>query len=66
MPYSMQWNAAIQQAISPKTSLEFKYLGNRGVHLPVYSQLNYNGVTANNSLPVYNTAQTQTQLKRCR
>jgi len=62
MPYSMQWNVAVQQAILRNTTLEIKYMGNRGVHMPIYGQLNYNGVTATNSLPLFSNAPTQAQL----
>jgi hypothetical protein len=62
MPYSMQWNLALQQAFWRATTIEFRYMGNRGVNQPMYSQLNYNGVTEQRSLPVFSSAQTQAQL----
>ncbi len=40
-PYSVRWNFGIQQAITPSLTLEVAYVGNHGVHLPVYvTQLN--------------------------
>jgi hypothetical protein len=62
MPYSMQWNFAVQQALWENTSFEFKYLGNRGVHQPIWSRLNYAGVTESRSLPLFTAAPSQAQL----
>jgi len=62
-PYSMQWNLAWEQAIWRNFSVEFKYLGNRGIHQPMFARLNDPGiVTAQNSLPLFFSAPTQAQL----
>lgn len=61
-PYNMQWNLAIQQALSDNTTLEVKYLGNRGVHQPVWQQLNAMGATADRSLPLFTDTPSQAQL----
>jgi len=42
--------------------LEVKYLSNRGVHLPVFGQLNAQGITAQRNLPLFNSVPTQSQL----
>ena len=40
-PYSLRWNAGIQQQLSPNTMLEVLYIGNHSIHLPVaITQLN--------------------------
>ena len=62
MPYSMQWNGAVQQALWESTTIEVKYMGNRGVHLPAWSQLGGMAVTANRSLPIYDQAPGQSEL----
>jgi len=62
MPYSMQWNIALQQSVWHGATLELKYLGNRGMHLPVFGQYNFQGVTAERSLPVFDTRPTQSTL----
>jgi hypothetical protein len=63
LPYAMQWNAAFQQGIWRKFTIELKYLGSRGVHLPVFSNLNAaNRVTAANGLPLFYSQPTTAQL----
>ena len=37
-PYSERWNVGVQHALTSKTLLEFIYLGNHSLHLPVASQ----------------------------
>jgi hypothetical protein len=62
MPYSMQWNLAVQQAFWRATTIEFRYMGNRGVNQPMYTQLNFAGVTSERSLPLFNAAPGAAQL----
>ncbi|HYP08384.1 MAG TPA: carboxypeptidase regulatory-like domain-containing protein [Bryobacteraceae bacterium] len=62
LPYSMQWNVAVQQSVWNGATLEVKYLSNRGFRLPVFGQLNAQGVTEQRSLPVYTDRPTQAQL----
>jgi len=62
MPYSLQWNVALQQAFWENTSIEFKIVGNRGVHQPVFGRLNYAGVTEQRSLPLFTDSPAQSQL----
>src|SRR6185437_9742507 len=37
-PYYEQWSFGIQQALGDKSSLSLGYVGNHGVHIPVYNQ----------------------------
>ena len=37
-PYYEQWSLGIQQAIGNKTSLSLGYVGNHGVHIPIYNE----------------------------
>jgi len=40
-PYSVRWNFGFEHSLTPNTVLEVVYMGNHGVHLPVYvTQLN--------------------------
>jgi hypothetical protein len=64
-PYAMQWNAGIQQSLWRATTLNLRYLGSRGVHLPVLSFANVQSpVTAAQSLPVFTDAPSQAQLNQ--
>ena len=54
MPYAINWTFGVQHVFRKNYTLEVRYVGNRGVHLPLQTQLNqYAVVTANHSLPVY-------------
>ncbi len=37
-PYYEQWSLQVQQAIGNKTSLSLGYVGNHGVHIPIYNE----------------------------
>jgi hypothetical protein len=39
-PYSLQWNVGVSQVFAEDYTVEVRYLGTRGVHLPVQLQLN--------------------------
>ena len=54
-PYAIQWNAGIQHVMASDYTFEVRYLGTKGVHLPMQTQLNRQaGVVAGGpSLPVY-------------
>jgi hypothetical protein len=43
-PYSVRWNFGFQHSFTPNTVLEVVYMGNHGVHLPVF-------VTQENGIP---------------
>ncbi len=62
-PYAINWNIGIQHNFLNNYTLEIRYLGTRGVHLPVQTQLNSSApVQPGNSLPTYLTAPSQAQL----
>jgi hypothetical protein len=40
-PYALRWNLGIEHSFTPNTLLEVSYIGNHGLHLPIYvTQLN--------------------------
>ncbi len=52
-PYSLRWNFGFEHSFSPNTLLEVTYMGNHGVHLPVFvTQLNGIPVSDLSTLPV--------------
>ncbi len=54
LPYSIQWNVGVQHVFHNDYTLEVRYLGTRGVHLPVQSRINAQAVvTPDRSLPTY-------------
>ena len=62
-PYALQWNLGAQQVIATDYSVEVRYLGTRGVHLPMQTQLNRQaGVTAGSGLPTYLTRPSEAEL----
>ena len=63
VPYTEQWNFGVETDLWHNATFGAKYMGTRGVHLPVYTQLNaISAVTAQQSLPVYYQAPSQAQL----
>lgn len=62
-PKSLQWNFGIQRQIGSDYIFETRYLGTRGINLPVQQQLNRTPVvTAANALPLFYTAPSQATL----
>ena len=62
-PKSLQWNIGIQHVFANNYTIESRYLGTRGINLPVQDQLNRQPtVTPSNALPVYFTAPSQATL----
>ncbi|MBV9937816.1 MAG: TonB-dependent receptor, partial [Acidobacteriaceae bacterium] len=62
-PESIQWNFGIQQAFAGDYTLELRYLGSRGLFLPMQVQLNRQPVVnTQNALPLYFTAPSQATL----
>ena len=54
LPYSETWNLGIQHSFGPKYVAEIRYVGTRGLHLPVQTRLNTQSiVTPSNFLPTY-------------
>jgi Carboxypeptidase regulatory-like domain len=61
-PYAESWNLGVQHVFGAYTA-EVRYVGSRGVHLPVQNILDFvTYVTPTNSLPTYLSAPTQAQL----
>jgi hypothetical protein len=62
-PESLQWNIGIQHVFHENYTVESRYLGTRGIHLPVQAQLNRIPVVdGSNALPMYTTAPSQATL----
>jgi hypothetical protein len=63
LPYSITWNFGIQHVFAKDYTFEIRYLGTRGIHLPVQTRLNRTSpVTPTNQLPTYLTKPAQAQL----
>jgi hypothetical protein len=63
LPYSIQWNLGIQQTFLKDYALEVRYVGTRGIHLPVQQVISRQPkVTAANALPLFLSAPTQATL----
>jgi len=63
LPYSETWNLGIQHMFAQKYTLEVRYVGTRGIHLPVQARINR--ATQNSLseyLPTYLSAPSQAQL----
>jgi hypothetical protein len=62
-PQSWQWNFGVSHVFGENYSFESRYLGTRGLHLPVQAQLNRIPVVdGSNALPFYTTAPSQAVL----
>ena len=62
-PESLQWNFGIQHVFAQNYTFEARYLGTRGLFLPVQIQLNRQPVVnASNALPVYFSQPSQTTI----
>ncbi|HZS53994.1 MAG TPA: carboxypeptidase regulatory-like domain-containing protein [Bryobacteraceae bacterium] len=62
-PKSLQWNFGIQRQFGSNYVFESRYLGTRGINLPVQIQLNAQPVVnASNALPVFWSAPSQALL----
>ena len=54
LPYALNWTLGVQHVFAKDYTLEVRYVGTRGIHLPLQSQLNqYAIVTPGHSLPTY-------------
>ena len=54
LPYSIQWTVGVQRQVQNDYTVEIRYLGTRGVHLLVQSELfQFAPVQAGRSLPTY-------------
>ncbi len=56
LPYSESYTMGVQHIFDNKYTLEVRYLGTRGIHLPVQTRLNRTSpVTATQNLPTFTT-----------
>ena len=54
LPYSETWNLGVQHVLAKSYTVEARYLGSRGIHLPVQDRLNRQGVVGvDNFLPTF-------------
>ncbi|MGC9970269.1 MAG: TonB-dependent receptor [Bryobacteraceae bacterium] len=62
-PKAIQWNLGVQHVFKENYSVEVRYLGTRGLDLPVQDRLNVQAVvTPQNALPLYLQAPSQSTL----
>ena len=62
-PEALQWNFGIQHVFGENYTVEARYLGTRGINLPVQDQIDRQSVVnASNSLPTYLSAPSQATL----
>jgi hypothetical protein len=64
LPYSESWNLGVQHVFAQKYTLEVRYVGTKGIHLPVQTRLNRQDKASlqNGYLPTYLSAPSQAQL----
>ena len=63
LPKSLQWNIGIQHVFREDYTVEVRYLGTRGLDLPIQDRINVQAVVnADNSLPVFLSMPNQGQL----
>jgi len=63
LPKAISWNLGVQHVFRQNYTVEVRYLGTRGINLPVQSRINVQSVvTPQNALPLYTTAPSQAQL----
>jgi hypothetical protein len=63
LPKSIQWNIGVQKVFRQNYTVEVRYLGTRGLSLPVQQRINEQSiVTPRNALPLYSSAPSQAQL----
>jgi hypothetical protein len=56
LPYSETWTLGVEHVFNKKYTAEIRYVGTKGIHLPVQQQLNVQPqVNANNFLPTFLT-----------
>jgi hypothetical protein len=63
LPKSIQWNFGIQRVLREDYTVELRYLGTRGLQLPIQDRLNVmSAVDSQHNLPMYLTAPSQSTL----
>jgi hypothetical protein len=64
LPYAIDWNFGVQHVFAKNYTFEARYVGTRGVHLPVQERINRVAVvTPTNYLPTYLTVPSASQLQ---
>ena len=54
LPYSISWNLGVQHVFAKDYTIEVRYVGTRGIHLPAQIRLNQQAIVQQgNSLPLY-------------
>jgi hypothetical protein len=62
-PESWQWNIGVQHIFKDNYTVESRYVGTRGLHLPIQAQLNRQPVVnASNALPIFYSQPSQATL----
>ncbi len=63
LPYSESWNLGVQHIFANKYTVEVRYVGTRGIHLPVQQRINRQAKTTSSMfLPMYFAAPSQATL----
>jgi len=63
LPKSLQWNIGIQRVVHEDYTVELRYLGTRGLNLPIQDRLNVmSAVDSQYNLPMYLSAPSQATL----
>jgi len=63
LPYSESWNVGVQHMFANKYTLEVRYVGTKGIHLPVQTRINRTSPIGPDSyLPTYLAAPSQATL----
>ena len=63
LPKSVQWNLGVQRVWHEDYTVEVRYLGTRGLNLPIQDRINVGSVVnASNALPLYMSAPSQATL----
>ncbi len=63
LPKSLQWNLGVQRVFHDNYTVEVRYLGTRGLNLPIQDRINVRSVVnPQNALPTYLTAPSQATL----
>ena len=63
LPKSIQWNIGVQHVFRENYTVELRYLGTRGLQLPIQERINVGSVVnPGNALPVYLSAPSQATL----
>ncbi len=63
LPKSLQWNFGVQRVFLEDYTVELRYLGTRGLQLPIQDRINVGSVVnPSNALPIYTSAPSQATL----